>query len=297
MKVDNKPRQERIKIKIRPLRHYPEFEECVAIQKEVWKLEDVEATPVHQFCLGTQMGHILLGAFIQNQLVGFVYSFPSIFQGRLSHHSHLLAVRPQYQGLGIGKKLKWAQREVALKLGLDLITWTVDPLQAKNANLNLRTLGAITRIYWDNFYGYSPALLLGPNIPTDRFLMEWWIKSPRVTERLKEAKGKKFQQRKYQIDELTIAVNSELLDPGRLKPDKVKLKLKDEIIFISLPNDIRSYSQEPWLIAAWQQAIRKAMKHYFKQGYAVSDFIFGDRSFYVLERLEKIKGLNLRVKR
>lgn len=283
-----------LKIKIKPLRHLSEFEECVAIQKEVWKLEDVEVTPVHQFCIGIKMGHILLGAFINHQMVGFVYSFPSIYQGRFSHHSHQLAVRPQYQGLGLGKKLKWAQREVALKLGLDLITWTVDPLQAKNANLNIRSLGAITRTYWENFYGFSPALVLGPNMATDRFLMEWWLKSPRVVNRHKKESQKKIIQDANRLEALPRALEVERDNQGRLKPKKIKLNLEAEEILVEIPKDIRSYRDEPALMADWQQAIRKTMKHYFKDDYIVHDFLFGERCFYVLKKLTKIKDLRLK---
>lgn len=282
-------KKNKIKVKIKPLRLLSQFEQCVEIQKEVWKLEDMETTPIHHFCIGVKTGSLLLGAFIENQMVGFVYSFPSIFQGKLSHHSHLLAVRPQYQGLGIGKKLKWAQRVGVLRLGIDLITWTVDPLKAKNANLNIHTLGAITRTYWDNFYGYSPSLILGPNIPTDRFLMEWWIKSSRVS---RKAKGN--YEIDYQLEILPKAVEGEATGSDKLKPARTRLNLKEDLVLIELPKDIRNYSDEPALIACWQEALRKAFKHYFRCGYIVSDFIFGERCFYVLEKISRLKDLKLK---
>jgi predicted GNAT superfamily acetyltransferase len=276
-------------VKIKPLRHQAEFEQCVAIQKEVWQLEDIEVTPVHQFCIGVKTGAILLGAFLDEQMIGFVYSFPSIYQGKLSHHSHQLAVRPEFQGLGIGKKLKWAQRSQALKLGLELITWTVDPLKARNANLNLHSLGAITRTYWDNFYGFSPSLTLGPNIPTDRFLMEWWLKSPRVIKRIRGT-----PQINYQPAHFPKAVEGELANGDKLRPSRLKLNLKEDLILVELPRDIKAYRQEPALISSWQEALRKVFKHYFRAGYAVSDFIFGPRCFYVLEKISRLKDLKLK---
>jgi len=289
MKAGVDVKKARSTVKIRPLRHHAEFEQCVAIQKEVWQLEDIEVTPVHQFCIGVKTGAILLGAFLAEQMIGFVYSFPSIYQGKLSHHSHQLAVRPEFQGLGIGKKLKWAQRSQALKLGLELITWTVDPLQARNANLNLHTLGAITRTYWDNFYGFSPSLTLGPNIPTDRFLMEWWLKSPRVIKRVRGTR-----EINYQPAHFPKAVEGELASGDKLRPGRLKLNLKEDLILVELPRDIKAYRQEPALISSWQEALRKVFKYYFRAGYTVSDFIFGERSFYVLEKISRLKDLKLK---
>lgn len=273
-------------LRIRPLVRFADFEECVVIQKEVWKHDDLDVTPVHQFCIAVKTGGILLGAFLEGKMAGFVYSFPSIFRGRLGHHSHLLAVRPEFQGLGIGKKLKWAQRAEALRQGIDLITWTVDPLQAKNANLNIHTLGAITRTYWDNFYGYTPALMLGPNIPTDRFLMEWMLRSRRVVER--EKKGPKAD---YQVEKLPKAVESKLGASGLPEPEMVRLNLKEGMILVELLREVRSFSDHPEIIGRWQAAIRKALKYYFRRGYVVSDFIFGDRCFYVLEKIDQLKDL------
>ncbi len=280
------------RVRIRPLVRFSEFEECVTIQKEVWKHDDLDVTPVHQFCIAVKTGGILLGAFLEGVMAGFVYSFPSVFQGRLCHHSHLLAVRPQFQGLGIGKKLKWAQRAEALRQGISLITWTVDPLQAKNANLNIHTLGAITRTYWDNFYGYTSALMLGPNIPTDRFLMEWMLGSKRVVER-----EKKPPEVAYPVDKLPKAVESQPGPSGLLEVAKERLTLTKGIILVELLRDVRSYSDQPEIIGRWQAAIRKALKSYFRRGYVVSDFIFGERCFYVLERIDRLKDLKAAKKR
>ncbi len=283
MKEEAKHKLSASRLRIKPLTRFSEFEECVIIQKEVWQHEDLDTTPVHQFCISVKNGGILLGDFIPGVINGFVYSFPSVFRGKLCQHSHLLAVRPSYQGLGIGKKLKWAQREEALRRGVDLITWTVDPLQAKNANLNLHTLGAVTRTYWDNFYGYTPALMLGPRIPTDRFLMEWMIRSPQVARRAREE-----VKRDYCLSSLPLAVEGKWTKQGKPEPKKVNLGLRDDILLVELLRDIRSYTDQPLLIARWQRAIRKALKHYFQQGYWVSDFIYGERCFYVLEKIKRL---------
>ncbi|MBC7350575.1 MAG: GNAT family N-acetyltransferase, partial [Candidatus Aminicenantes bacterium] len=160
------------KVSIRKLSGKDEFARLIDIQRVVWKHPDLDLTPVHQFCISSFMGGLVLGAFVEEELAGFVYSFPAIYKGKFCHHSHLLAVLPQFQGYGLGKKLKWAQRREVLKLGLDLITWTYDPMQGQNANLNFHTLGVICRNYLPDFYGETPQLRLGPGIPTDRLLVE-----------------------------------------------------------------------------------------------------------------------------
>ena len=173
------------KARIRPLRTLGDFEACVDIQRVVWKHSDLDIIPVHQFCVSAATGGILLGAFAGATLAGYVYSFPAVLGKKHTQHSHHLAVRPEFQGDGLGKALKWAQREEALARGYDLVTWTYDPLQSRNANLNFHTLGVRSRTYLDNFYGETPSLALEEGLPTDRLLVEWPIASKRVDDRVK----------------------------------------------------------------------------------------------------------------
>jgi predicted GNAT superfamily acetyltransferase len=172
------------KVNIRPLRCFGDYEGCVEIQREVWGHADLDITPVHQFCISVQTGALLLGAFVGKKLAGYVYSFPAAFGRKNCQHSHHLAVLPDYQGYGIGKKLKQAQWKEALRAGYDLVTWTYDPMQARNANLNLHTLGVVGKTYLDDFYGRTPSLSLDIGVPTDRLLVEWWIKSARVRRKM-----------------------------------------------------------------------------------------------------------------
>jgi predicted GNAT superfamily acetyltransferase len=251
--------------------------------RELNRIEDCrrerDLTPAHQYRISTRMGGILLGAFIKGELAGFVYSFPAIFNKKLVQHSHHLAVLPQFQGYGIGKTLKWAQRDRALRQGYSCITWTFDPLQSKNANLNFHTLGGICRTYLPNFYGMGSALNLGPKIPTDRLLMEWPIRAERVERRRKgslETCGQTALARA--LERKTASSDSRPVSP--------RLKLQDKRILAEVPLDIRGWREKKRvdLIAAWQTGLRRVLTHYFGQGYAVVDFLFGDRCFYVLER-------------
>ncbi len=286
------------KIRIRPIGRGSEFEELVDIQREVWKHDEADLTPVHQFRIHARLGGIILGAFVGNRLAGFVYSFPAYLEKKPCQHSHHLAVRPQYQGLGIGKKLKWAQRERALKLGYDLITWTVDPLQAKNANLNTHALGAVTRTYLPNFYGMESALVLGPNIPTDRLLMEWRIKQKSVEMRRRE-KFRLYDQaflrralerkpkRSLQSGKRPGVPAHQALPSKFDLPGIPRLDLADRRLLAEVPPAINSLRKRPGVIAAWQKALRSVLRHYFQLGYEVDDFLFGDRCYYVLSRSKR----------
>ncbi len=285
-------------IRIRRIVQEFEFEELVDIQREVWKHDDADLTPVHQFRIHAKLGGIILGAFVGNRLAGFVYSFPAVLEKKFCQHSHHLAVRPEYQGLGIGKKLKWAQRDQALDLGYDLITWTVDPLQAKNANLNIHSLGAVTRTYLPNFYGMESALVLGPNIPTDRFLMEWRIKEKSVEMR-RRGKFDEYDQaslpralerksRRAQGSEKMPDAGANQSPPAKFgRPGTPRLDLADRRLLAEVPPAINALRKKPEVIAAWQKVLRVVLRHYFRQGYEAGDFLFGDRCFYVLSRSQR----------
>ncbi len=267
-------------VKIRPLGRAADFDEILDIQRRVWGHGETDLTPTHLFRITNRLGAILLGGYIDGRLVGFVYSFPAVFEGRPVQHSHLLAVLPEYQGRGLGKRLKWAQRDRAAELGYDLITWTFDPLQARNANLNLHTLGALARTYWRDFYGNQEALVLGPGIRTDRFLVEWPIKSARVAKRRAGGPRRAIPQdapRALDRRRDSPAPGNDFAKPGR-----PNLKLSDRVILAEVPRAVNMLRGKPDLIAAWQRGLRRALENYLGGGYVVDDFIFGERSYYVL---------------
>ena len=267
------------KVRIRALDSHEDFEKVLSLQRAVWKHEDVDLTPAHQFAISSRMGAILLGAFVGRKLAGFVYSFPAVFQGKCCQHSHLLAVLPDFQGCGLGKALKWAQRKETAKLGYDLITWTFDPLQTRNANLNLQALGAFSRTYLHNFYGLTPSLCLGPGIPTDRLLVEWPICASRVKGRLK----RNVRNPCYDMEKLPKALERKPSGKGEFAPPgRARLNLKDAVVLVEAPRDVKALGSRFDLIAEWQTKLRRVMQHYFGRGYAADHFIYGHRCFYVL---------------
>jgi len=156
-----------------------ELRACVALQKEVWGFSDIELVPLRMFVVAQKVGGQVIGAFDDNQLVGFAFAIPGIHGRHSFLYSHMLAVRKQYRNAGLGRRLKLFQREEALARGFDLMEWTFDPLEIKNAYLNLEKLGAIARRYNLNQYGITSSPLQG-GLPTDRLVAEWWLKSRRV---------------------------------------------------------------------------------------------------------------------
>jgi predicted GNAT superfamily acetyltransferase len=179
-------------ITIRKCTDIDEFNACVSLQKEVWKFEDAELVPLRMFIVADKVGGQIIGAFEGETLVGYVFSVPGTRAGHSYLHSHMLAVRESYRNRGLGRVLKLAQREDAIQRGFELIEWTFDPLEIKNAWLNLMKLGAIARRYYVNHYGYTSSVL-HQGLPTDRLLAEWWLKSRRVLDLLDYSKETAFQ--------------------------------------------------------------------------------------------------------
>ncbi|MFQ5663801.1 MAG: GNAT family N-acetyltransferase, partial [Terriglobia bacterium] len=148
-------------IEIRACAALEEFERCVELQRLVWGFSDVELVPKDVMVAGCMAGGQLFGAFDGRQMIGFVLSFPGYRPGRAHLHSHMLGVLPAYRNRGVGRGLKLQQREDALARGLELVEWTFDPLELKNAYFNIERLGVIVRRYVPNNYGRTSSPLHG----------------------------------------------------------------------------------------------------------------------------------------
>ena len=229
-------------LSVRPCTALDEFDECVRIQREVWKFSELETLPSDAFIIAQKTGGQTIGAFDGDRQIGFTLAFLAAHEDETYLHSHFAAVLPGYQGSGVGRRLKLAQREDALQRGIRLIEWTFDPLALMNAHFNLNRLGAIVRRYIPNFYGVTSSPLHG-NIPTDRFVAEWWLESDRVKSRLDgsspaEATGAK-----------TITVPRNLTEL------------------------LRSGSPE---VAPIQSRVRQEFMEHFKHGFAATGISFSD---------------------
>ena len=167
-------------IEIRQLFQLAEFEEVLALQKSIWSFADIELLPLRFLVVVSKVGGHVFGAYDGPRMIGFCFAIPGIKpDGRPYLHSHMLGVLPEYRNLAIGRNLKLRQREDALSRGIQVIEWTFDPLELKNAFLNIEKLGAIVRRYNENQYGTTSSPLHG-GLPTDRCIAEWWIATPRA---------------------------------------------------------------------------------------------------------------------
>ena len=167
-------------IEVRQLSTQAEFVEAVRLQQAVWGFEDLELLPVRLFVVATKVGGHAFGAYDGGRMAGFCLAIPGLKAGGKYYlHSHMLGVLPEYRNTGVGRALKLEQRKDALSRGIPLIEWTFDPLEIKNAYLNLERLGAVVRRYVLNQYGTTSSRLHG-GLPTDRCVAEWWVSSPRA---------------------------------------------------------------------------------------------------------------------
>lgn len=182
-----------------------ELRACVALQKEVWNFTDAELVPLRMFVVADKVGGQVMGAFDGSTMVGFALSVPGTRSGHIYLHSHMLAVRKDHRNGGLGRRLKLLQREDALARGIELIEWTFDPLEIKNAYLNIEKLGAIARRYTINQYGITSSPLQG-GLPSDRLIAEWWLKSKRVETLLATGKNPPLQ------NESAVAVPAQIYD-------------------------------------------------------------------------------------
>src|SRR5712671_228667 len=193
-------------VTIRKCEALEEMQACFALQKEVWKFADADLIPVRMFVVAAKIGGQVIGAFLQkndkrnddrdteSELIGFALAIPGMRNGYCYLHSQMLAVRQQYRNGGLGRRMKLYQREEALARGFELMEWTFDPLEIKNAYLNIEKLGAIARRYNVNQYGITSSPLQG-GLPTDRLVAEWWMKSKRVEAVLADTPRAEFECR------------------------------------------------------------------------------------------------------
>ena len=193
-------------IDIRALTEREDLKSVVRLQRQIWGFEDVDLIPLRLFVVATKIGGQVFGAFDGPNMVGFCMAIPGLKAGGKTYlHSHMLGVLPEYRNARVGRALKLAQRDDALGRGIQLIEWTFDPLEIKNAFFNMERLGAIVRRYVPNQYGTTSSPLHG-GLPTDRCIAEWWIESPRVNAIIA---GQPFPRNQT---EMRVAIPSDIAD-------------------------------------------------------------------------------------
>lgn len=171
-------------IEIRECVTFDDLAECVDLQREVFALPDIEISPVRHLIVTKNAGGFALGAYDGDRLAGFVLSVPAFLQGERALYSHMTGVRAEYQSLGVGSRLKWAQRTRALEMGVKFIKWTFEPIKARNAYFNLEKLGAVILELQADFYGHEQVTSrkTGETVAlvSDRLFAEWHLESEKV---------------------------------------------------------------------------------------------------------------------
>ncbi|PID24112.1 GNAT family N-acetyltransferase [Sporosarcina sp. P7] len=244
-------------LSIRKLESNEDMRMVQGLEKQIWGENTV---PTHQTYTASKNGGLVIGAFDQQEIVGFSYSFPGFANGKTYLCSHMLGVHPNYQLLGIGKMLKDEQRKLAKEIGYDLMTWTFDPLESRNAYLNLTKLYGISTTYLENCYGEMEDGL-NKGLPSDRLQVEWWISSERVED------GWTPQLANY--DRPFDVGQSEKGNP-MMEVNLEEISSSSEGMEVPIPKNIQFIKKdEPELALDWRMKIRAVFQSLFGAGYAL----------------------------
>ncbi len=262
---------------IRPLVGLGERQAAVELQRRVWGDFD-DLVPASILMIAQETGGVASGAFIGDRLVGFVFGLSGLRDGEGVHWSDMLAVDPGYRGQGIGIGLKLHQRDLLLEEGIQTVRWTFDPLEATNAHINLRRLGAFSREYRRDLYGASPSPLHA-GIGTDRLVVEWAIGSRRVAGRLAG------DDRPREHGDAPI-LNPPVYAHGEPSPGSTVRAPDGRVVRVAIPWDIHALkSGDLETAVAWRRNVRAALEVAFREGYTAVDLERGeDAARYILVR-------------
>jgi predicted GNAT superfamily acetyltransferase len=250
---------------IRDLETIEDLRKVEQVEQEVWGLLDRDVTPMTLLIACKEAGSILVGAFDGNAMVGFAFGFPSIERGHLGIHSHMLAVLPQYRDFDLGYKLKLAQRDRALAKGIDVMSWTFDPLQSRNAHFNFAKLGVLSDLYKVDFYGRTSSSVLHQN-GTDRLWLTWAMASSRVEQRVKA------DQKPRQLPRDAVPVVASELG-GRPAHGDLSTAIASKKASIAIPRDIIGLESRDAAVAwEWRLATRWGFTELRKAGFVVTDY-------------------------
>src|SRR5262245_37708867 len=262
-----------------------------ALQRAVWPDSETDVVPAHVFIAAIHNGGLLLGAFAEDQLIGFVFGFPGLETTpdgpRAKHCSHMMGILPEYRDSGVGFALKRAQWQMVRHQGLDHVTWTYDPLLSRNAYLNITKLGAVCNTYRRSEYG-DMRDGLNAGLPSDRFMVDWWINTRRVERRLGKRARRPLKLDNFAKADLQPLYSLQSSREGWLCPPEHFLPLEGRIALAEIPSDFNALKDADFALARdWRFFSREVLETAFEAGYLVTDFIFDEgRSFYVLSHGE-----------
>ncbi len=271
-------------IEIRQITEVADALELEDVQRLTWGMEDLEILP-GRFLHGLQFnGSCLYGAFDGDRIVGFVFGLlgtienlenriDQVAAARLQMYSAIMGVLGPYQGQGIGYRLKLAQREFALRIGVRLITWTYDPLESRNAYFNMAKLGAVCHRYYRDFHGELGGINAG--LLTDRFYVEWWVTSNRVKGKLSKKRAP-LSFDAYHNGGATLVNQVTRLDNGLPVPPEEFARSEANILMVEIPGAFQDIKKQNMSLAvAWREHTRQIFEYYFDRHYLVTDLVRG----------------------
>lgn len=268
-------------VAIRMLSTQADFAACVALQRETWGREFADTVPASILLVSQRLGGISAGAFTgDGTLVGFVFGMTGVENGVVVHWSDMLAVRPEAQNLGIGRRLKEFQRRAVARLGARVIYWTYDPLVARNAHLNFNIFGVRAVEYARDMYGLATGSDLHRGIGTDRLVVAWPVADDAIAERQRETHA--ARDHSAYLDAPIVA---DVDHPDSLSGASVGTA---PYLRIAIPLDISVLLTTSGARASqWRGATRMAFEAAMASGYQVAGFRVDaerDRGFYHLAR-------------
>ncbi len=291
---------------IRILESAADIQAAENVHKQVWGEPDI--VPAHILMASVHNGGLLMGAYLKDELVGFVFGFPGfVFTPdgvEPKHASHMLAVLPSARSRGIGFALKRAQWQMVRRQGVNRITWTYDPLLSTNAQLNIVRLGAVCNTYYREFYG-EMGDDLNAGLPSDRLEIDMWVNSSRVVRRMSKQPRRALDLAHF------LAAGAHIVNPTHIDasgwprppaelPDAGSLlspprAASPAFHLVEIPSNFQTLrAADPALGLVWRLHIRSLLENFFTRGYLITDFIYlrGEtpRSFYVLSDGERTLG-------
>ncbi len=269
---------------LRPFSASEDYQQCVELQRLTWGRNFTECVPPSILQIAQKVGGVAAGAFDGGgRLGGFVFGVSGFRHGRTAHWSHMLAVRPELRGTGLGKRLKGLQRDLLLQHGVEIAYWTYDPLVSANAHLNINRLRALPDEYVPDMYGSDTGSELHSGLGTDRFIVQWELEAQDVADAL-AGKGEAVSAEPREAD--SPAVN---LD-DRLEPTTDMRESTEDTVRIAIPADIQAVKQAAADTArTWRSATRHAFQTYLGRGYRVTGFARsdpGETYYYIMKRNE-----------
>ena len=257
------------------------------LQRAVWPGSETDVVPAHIFITAIHNGGIVIGAFEEEQIVGFVFGFPGLDftpdGPRPKHCSHMMGIRPGNRDSGVGFMLKRAQWQMVRKQGIDHITWTYDPLLSRNAYLNITKLGTVCNTYRRAEYG-DMRDGLNAGLPSDRFQVDWWINTRRVEHRLGNRARQPLKLDNFSKAELQPLYTPQIGTLNLLQPPEHFSPLEGRLLLAEIPSDFNAIKEADFALARdWRFFSREVFETAFDADYIVTDFVHENgKSFYVL---------------